>query len=132
MLYDRIKQIYEEPTQEAHAAFAEEFRELVENRRWVAFPAESDEHGSRYGTVPYGGQYWFAMFSHDSPAACATALEKCGFTDLGVTDINNLIDAVFAFPDCPGILIDPQGPRIMVLTRESLAFLAGRRDPWED
>ena len=130
MLNELIRRIHEEGSPEAYKAFADEFRDLAEHHHWVAVPGDYDENGLRLGTSTYNGETYFVMFSDEDLGKCAAGVRVCGCKDMGVFDINSVIDAVYNYKDCPGILIDPQGPRTMVIPRSSIEFLTGRRDPW--
>ena len=130
MLFDLIRRIHEEGSPEAYQAFADEFRRLADNHEWVAIPSGEDENGRYFGRTGFNGENWLVMFSGSEPEKCVPGLQLCGCSDLAVTDINKLIAEVYCFKNCPGILIDPQGPRTMVIPRSALETLTGRKDPW--
>lgn len=79
--------------------FSKVLKDMVDNHEWVHIPVIEDSLGQRFKIINSRGRAYAAMYSDPSEAKARGKV--------AVTDINKLLEPVFANPSIGGIVIDP-------------------------
>ena len=85
---------------EVMSEFSRVLKEYVDEGTWVPMPIIEDPKGSRFRIIEARGRGYAAMYSDQSE------IKAPG--DIAITDINKLLEPVFANKEIAGIMIDPE------------------------
>ena len=99
-LYLAATKLLEENNPANIRAFSRILGTCINEKVWLHMPVIPDEHGEQLVLLESRGKSYAAVYSDPSQALAKGRILW--------TDINNLIDPVFATPDIAGIVIDPE------------------------
>ena len=110
------------PTSETNKAFGYALAEAVKNSEWIAVPVIPDERGNRLVIRTNQGLPYVVLFTDEEHYRFEKGMS------LMMTDINKIIDSIYASPQLEGFALDPYTSPIFI-TREQLSDCTCRRDP---